>query len=125
MADRLEILEVVVLVSILVIWGVLRLANRGRVVDARMVKSVGSLAGIDVSVASSVGGRRYVALRYEVTTDDKVREVELLLSSANARRLAELLEIAVSPGKTLLQARVAARRKSAAKGHAQVPAGPA
>ena len=113
--DDLEWLEVAFFVVFLVVWGVLRLKNRGRVVDARTVRSLGTHGEFEVSLISSPGGRRYVGVSYEVVDDDRTREIQVLLTSANARRLAEMLEVAVTPGRTLLQARVAARRRLSAE----------
>ena len=124
--ETLEWLELIFIVTFLVVWGVLRLLKRGRVVDGRTVRSVGAFGDIEVTLVSSAGGRRYVALNYELQDDDKVRDIQVLLTSANAKRLAEMLEVAVAPGKTLLQARVAARRKALAKRQeADSPAEPA
>ena len=64
--DDLEALEILVVVAVFLVWGVMRLANRGRIVDARFIRSVGSFGGIDVLLMSSPGGRRYVALNYEI-----------------------------------------------------------
>jgi hypothetical protein len=104
-------LELAVGLSFLVVFGVLRLRNRGRVVDARTVRTLGTYGEFEVSLISSPGGRRYVGIGYEVVDDDTTREIQVLLTSASARRLAEMLEVAVAPGRTLLQARVAARRR--------------
>ena len=110
--DDLEWLELAFGVAFLVVWGALRLRNGRRVVDARTVRTLGTYGEFEVSLISSPGGRRYVGIGYEVVDDDTTREIQVLLTSANARRLAEMLEVAVAPGRTLLQARVAARRRS-------------
>jgi hypothetical protein len=98
--------------------GLMRMLHRDRVVDVRTVRKLGSYGGIDVELVSSSGARRYVALHYEVKTRNGVREIQVLLNSANTRRLAEFLEVAVAPGRTVAHARLAAhrarRRKSAA-----------
>ena len=123
--DDLEWIEVAFFVTFLAIWGVRRLMNRGRVIDARTVRTLGSYGGFEVALMSTVGGRRYVALNYEMPNDDdSVRDLQILLTSANARRLAEMLEIAASPGRTLMQARVAARRKAVARRQAAAPPAP-
>ena len=110
MEDWGEAIAVVLAVLVMIIAGLMRMLHRDRVVDVRSVKALGSYGGIDVELVSSSGGRRYVALHYEVQAKNDVREIQVLLSSANTRRLAEFLEVAVAPGRTVAHARLAAHR---------------
>ena len=90
----------------------MRFAYRRRVVEVEREKPMGSYGEVEVELASSRGGRRFVVLGYEVTDTrtHAVREIEVLLGSAGARQLAEMLEVAAAPGRTLAEARAAARR---------------
>lgn len=110
MDDWFEVAFHGAVVVALIAWGVMRLRHRGRVVEVRRVRTLGSYGGIDVELMSSPGGRRYLALHYEVKGRDGVREVQVLLNSANTRRLADCLEVALAPGRTVAHARLAAHR---------------
>ena len=111
--DTFDLVLTVFGAVVLLVAVVMRFRYRGRVVELETEESLGTFAEIDLERVSARDGRlHYVALRYEEPGNriGQVLRVEVLVAPADARRLADMLDVAAAPGKTLVQARVAARR---------------
>ena len=83
-----------------------------RAVDAERVRMTGGPDEYDVVVVKGATGRRYVAIEYIVPGDDDRpdKDMQVLLTSAEAAKLASHLRVASQRRGTLTMARVAARR---------------
>jgi len=109
----LGLLELVALgVAALAVCGfyLQRLLGKRHEIPVGIGKSFGRYSDLDVNIATTDGGRRYVALSFTITQVNRPNlEGQVLLTSEQAAKLVGLLRVAVAPGRTVAVARAQAR----------------
>jgi hypothetical protein len=99
----------------MIVHGLLRYLRRDREITVSTADSLGAADGMTFGVVATYDRRRYLSLEYE-TGNDPPLPVQVLLTSDQASRLAKLLRIAATPGRTLAVARAMERRRASGRG---------
>jgi hypothetical protein len=112
--DTLSLVVYGLIGGAIAIHALLRYLRRDREITVSTQDSLGAAEGMTFGVVATYDARRYLSLEYE-TGNDPPQPVQVLLTSEQGARLAKLLRIAATPGRTLAVARAVERRRASGR----------
>lgn len=112
--DTLSLITYVLIGGAIAIHALLRYLRRDREIMVSTQDRMGAAEGMEFGVVATYDGRRYLSLEYETGSDPPLA-VQVLLTSEQGARLAKLLRIAATPGRTLAVARAMERRRASGR----------